>query len=62
VLNAVGQYPLQAYFGMYMDSTHKVTYGFTPPQAVLNLFVLMLCIGIILFSLDRYLSWQERRA
>ena len=62
VLNAVGQYPLQAFFRMYTDSTHKVEGGFTPPEAVLNLIVLMLCIAIALFILDLYLRWQERRA
>jgi hypothetical protein len=62
VLNAVGQYPLQAFFGMYTDSTHKVEGGFTPPEAVLNLVVLTACIVIALFVLDRYLRWQERRA
>ncbi len=62
VLNAVGQYPLQAFFGMYMDSTYKVEDGFTPPEAVLNLVVLTACIVSALFVLDRYLRWQERRA
>ena len=62
VLNAVGQYPLQAFFNMYTDSTHKVEGGFTPPEAVLNLIVLALCIAIALFVLDRYLRWQEHRA
>lgn len=62
VLNAVGQYPLQAFFGMYLDSTQKVERGFTPPEAVLNLIVLAACILIALFVLDRYLRWQARRA
>jgi ABC-type transport system involved in multi-copper enzyme maturation permease subunit len=62
VLNAVGQYPLQAFFGMYMDSTYRVDRGFTPPEAVLNLAVLLACIVIALFVLDRYLRWQEQRA
>jgi len=62
LLNAVGQYPLQAYFGMYTDSTHAVSGGFTPPEAVLNLLVLMLCIVIALFTTDRYLRWQAGRA
>ena len=62
VLNAVGQYPLQAYFEMFTDSTHNVTTGFTKPEAVLNLIVLMACIAIALFATDRYLRWQARRA
>ena len=62
VLNAVGQYPLQAFFGMYVDSTHQVDAGFTPPEAILNLLVLIACIIIALFTLDQYLRWQTRRA
>jgi ABC-2 type transport system permease protein len=62
VLNAVGQYPLQAYFGMFLDSTHAVTGGFTPPEAVLNLLVLLACITLALFVIARYLRWQESHA
>ena len=62
VLNAVGQYLLQAFFAIYTDSTHKVEGGFTPPEAVLNLIVLIACIAVALFVLYRYLRWQERRA
>lgn len=62
LLNAVGQYPLQAYFGMFTDSTHAVTDGFTPTEAVLNLLVLTACIAIALFVTDRYLRWQAHRA
>lgn len=36
VLNSVGQYPLQAYFEMYTDSTQPVSTGFSPPEAVLS--------------------------
>jgi ABC-2 type transport system permease protein len=62
LLNAVGQYPLQAYFGMFTDSTHAVSESFTPPEAVLNLFVLTACIAVALFATDRYLRWQAYRA
>jgi hypothetical protein len=62
VLNAVGQYPLQAFFDVHFDSTYQVTQAFTPPQAVLNLLVLMTCICIVLLALDRYLHCQEQRA
>ncbi len=62
VLNAVGQYPLQAYFGVMVDSTHTVEAGFTPAGAVLNLVVLLACAAIALFVADRYLRCQERRA
>jgi len=61
VLNAVGQYPLQGFFGMYFDSTHGVNDRFTATEAVINLIVLTICIAIALFALDRYLRWQERR-
>lgn len=61
-LNAVGQYPLQGFFGMYFDSTHKVNAGFTAPEAVINLIVLMICIAMVLFTLNFYLRWQARRA
>ena len=62
MLNAVGQYPLQAYFGMFTDSTQAVTDVFTPPEAVLNLIVLIACIAVALFAIDRFLHWQARRA
>lgn len=62
VLNAVGQYPLQAYFGMYTDLTQEAASGFTRPEAMLNLIVLITCIAVALFSIDRYLRWQARRA
>ncbi len=62
VLNAAGQYPLQAFFHMYVDSTHKVSNGFTPLQAVLNLIVLTFCIAVALLCLHHYMRWQGRRA
>ncbi len=62
VLNSVGQYPLQAYFGVIVDSTQKVTGGFTPLEAALNLLVLAACVAAALFTTDRFLRYQERRA
>jgi ABC-type transport system involved in multi-copper enzyme maturation permease subunit len=62
LLNAAGQYPLQAYFNVTYSSTYKVVQGFTPGEAVLNLIVLMTCITIALFAANRYLRWQEKRA
>ncbi len=62
LLNAVGQYPLQGFFGMYLDSTHKVTAGFSTLEAALNLLVLMACVFIALFVLDRYLRWRQYQA
>jgi ABC-type transport system involved in multi-copper enzyme maturation permease subunit len=61
VLNAVGQYPLQGFFGRYFDASNMETH-FTAPQAAPNLIVLAVCIAIALFVLDRYLRWQARRA
>jgi hypothetical protein len=61
VLNAVGQYPLQGFFGMYFDASNMETH-FTAPEAAINLVVLMACIVSALFVLDRYLHWQARRA
>lgn len=61
VLNAVGQYQLQGFFGMYFDASNMETH-FTAPEAVANLVVLMACIAAALFVLDRYLRWQARRA
>ncbi|MFT3894330.1 MAG: hypothetical protein QM730_22080 [Anaerolineales bacterium] len=61
LLNAVGQYPVQAFFGVFTNSTHKVEGGFTPPEAMLNLVVLFACIAIALFAVNQYLRWQERR-
>ncbi len=61
-LNAVGQYPLQAYFGVLVDSTHSVEAGFTAGGAALNLAVLLACVALALFAADRYLNIQERRA
>jgi ABC-2 type transport system permease protein len=62
VLNAVGQYPLQAYFGVFTDSTQPVSEGFTRPAAALNLLVLTACITIALFASNYYLRWQAKRA
>jgi ABC-type transport system involved in multi-copper enzyme maturation permease subunit len=62
VLNAVGQLPLQAFFGMTLDSTNPADVGFTQTEAALNLLVLFACLATALFFLDRFLRWQERRA
>jgi ABC-2 type transport system permease protein len=62
LLNAAGQYPLQAYFGYNFGPPGQQASGFSPAEARLNLFVLAACIIAVLFSLDRYLRWQARRA
>jgi ABC-type transport system involved in multi-copper enzyme maturation permease subunit len=62
VLNAVGQFPLQAFFGMYTDSTHAVTGGFTRLEAVLNLVVLLACVTAALSAAGFYLRRQDRHA
>ena len=61
-LNAVGQYPLQAYFGVLVNSTHAIEAGFTPTGAAFNLVVLLACAAVALFAADRYLRIQELRA
>lgn len=61
VLNAVGQYQLQGFFGMYFDASNMETH-FTASEAAINLIVLMACIAAALYILDRYLRWQARRA
>lgn len=62
VLNAVGQYPLQAYFGVWTDSTQSVMSGFTQTQAVINLIVLILCIAAALTAARFYLRAQSNRS
>jgi ABC-2 type transport system permease protein len=62
VLNAVGQYPLQAYFGMIKDSTMPVEDAFTRPEAVLNLLVLIGCITAVLLAANFYLRRQAGQA
>ncbi len=61
-LNAVGQYPLQAYFSAYLDAPQPVTDAYTRPEAVLNLLVLTACIVAALLAAHAYLRWQARRA
>lgn len=62
ILNAVGQYPVQAFFGVYNDSTHFVTVGFSRLEAALNLGTLAACIAAVLVVLHYYLCWQARKA
>lgn len=63
VLNAVGQYPLHAYFNMYFDMPNPADVViYTRPEAVLNLFVLIACSTLALFTLGRYLHRQERNS
>jgi ABC-type transport system involved in multi-copper enzyme maturation permease subunit len=62
LLNAVGQYPLQAFFGAYLDAPQPVTDAYTRPEALLNLLVLAACIAMALFAAHTYLRWQARRA
>jgi ABC-type transport system involved in multi-copper enzyme maturation permease subunit len=62
LLNAVGQFPLQAFFGIYTDSTHAVTGGFTRVEAVLNLIVLLACITAALSAAGYFLRRQDRHS
>lgn len=61
-LNAVGQYPVQAYFGAYLDAPQPVIDAYTRPEAMLNLLVLTACIAAALLAAHAYLRWQARRA
>lgn len=62
VLNAAGMYSLQAFFGVHFGPPGEADYGFTQPEAALNLLVLAACIAAVIFTLNRYLRWQERQA
>lgn len=62
VLNAVGQYPLQAYFGAFLDAPQPVIDAYTRPEAALNLLVLTVLIAAALFTANAYLRWQARQA
>jgi ABC-2 type transport system permease protein len=63
LLNAAGLYSLQAFFGVYFSSPNAtVTNLTTTTQAFLNILVLAACITAVLFTLNRYLRWQARRA
>jgi ABC-2 type transport system permease protein len=59
VLNAVGQYSLQAFFGVLTNSSPGLVAGFTPAQAALNLLVLAACIGAVFLVLNQYLRRRE---
>jgi ABC-2 type transport system permease protein len=60
LLNSSGIYAEQGFFdGTISQSTEALH---TPLEAWLNILVLTLCAGMALFTLDRYLSWQRRKA
>lgn len=60
LLNSSGIYAQQGFFkGMISKSTKELH---TPLEAWLNILVLGLCVTAVLFVLDRYLAWQEKRA
>ncbi len=60
LLNASGIYALQGFFSGTISRTDEILY--TPLEAWLNILVLSLCAAIALFTLERYLAWQGRRA
>lgn len=60
LLNASGIYASQGFFRGTVSQTDEVLH--TPLEAWLNIVVLGLCAGIVLFTLDRYFAWQARRA
>ena len=60
LLNSSGIYAQQGFFkGLVSKSTKELH---TPLEAWLNILVLGLCATAVLFVLDRYLAWQEKRA
>lgn len=62
LLNAVGQYPLQAYFGAFTDPVQPGTNTYTPLMAVFNLVVLVACSAIALTFNVLYLRKQAQKA
>ena len=63
LLNAVGQYPLQAFFNVVTDSTHAVEAdAFTRAEAWLNLLVLAVCAALVLIVTGMYLNRKARNA
>lgn len=63
LLNAVGQYPLQAFFNVVTDSTHAVEADvFTRTEAWLNLLVLAVCAALALSVTGMYLSRKARKS
>jgi hypothetical protein len=60
LLNSSGIYALQGFFGGQISRTSDPLH--TPVEACLNIAVLGLCAACVLFTLDRYLAWQARRA
>ncbi len=63
LLNAVGQYPLQAFFNVVTDSTHAVEAdAFTRAEAWLNLLVLAVCAALALIVTGMYLNRKARKA
>jgi len=61
LLNTIGQYPLQAFFGVIVDSTGPVQIGFSPAQAAANLAIVLTGALLALLGLVRYLDWLETR-
>jgi ABC-2 type transport system permease protein len=60
LLTPGGIFAMEGFFGAYFGQSGSALH--TPAEAWLNLLVLAACIVAVLFSLDRYLNWQLRRA
>jgi ABC-2 type transport system permease protein len=60
-LEAGGKHAYQGFFGGFPD-VMNMALQYNALDAILNLLTLALCIGVALFTLDRYLRWQARRA
>lgn len=60
LLNASGMYALQGFFKSEISPVgYPVHSSF---EAWINLLILGFCITAVLFSLDRYLLWQQKKA
>lgn len=62
VLNVVGHYPLQAYFGHFFSEVEAAAGGFTRGQAILNHLVLLACIVAVLSVVHAGLRRAARNA
>jgi ABC-type Na+ efflux pump permease subunit len=48
--------------GAFFNAGDMYSYHYTAGEAVLNLLLLFACAAMALLALERYLTWQERRA
>ncbi len=64
VLSPIGLYIVMGIFGVDKSSggpQHPILVSGTPLQAVANILVLMGIAALVLFAVDRYLTWRQAR-